>query len=247
MTVAELPRSIGVNLDGASMSWWDPDAECTLVMSRPSAEKALWREYLVGAERSYRKHGVRTALDVDAIRRGSDTALFWAALDSTGRLVGGVRAIGPLISPDDSHAIVEWTGQPGLPLVRKMIADRVPLGILEMKSAWVTDDPERNRQLAKPLARSGFHGMALLGIQFCMATSSAHVLERWLSSGGVVAPIPASPYPDERYRTKMMWWDRFTFAGHGEPDQVAKILVEMADIRGRIDSTYRSFDEAVGS
>jgi hypothetical protein len=109
-----------------------------------------------------------------------------------------------------------------------MISDRVPFGILEMKSAWVSDDPDRNRSLTRALARSGFHAMALMDLQFCMATSALHVLDQWRSSGGVVASIPATPYPDERYRTKMMWWDRRTFAEHAEPDQVSKILIETA-------------------
>ena len=84
-----------------------------------------------------------------------------------------------------------------------MINDRVPFGILEMKSAWAIDDPDRNRCLTQAAA-SAFHMMALLDIQFCMATA-AYALNRWRSSGGVVAGIPATPYPDERYQTKMMW------------------------------------------
>lgn len=214
----------------SSVGWWDPDADCTLVMSQPATDPHLWAEYLEGAERSYRSHGVEGALDLAAIRNGNDTAFFWATLDATGRVVGGVRAKGPLRSADDSHALVEWAGQPGLHAVRKMIADRVPFGILEMKSAWVTDDPDRNRSLIKALARSGFHALALLDAQFCMATAAAHVLDRWRSSGGVVASIPAAQYPDERYRTKMMWWDRRTFAKHAEPEQVSKILREIVDL-----------------
>jgi hypothetical protein len=215
------------------ISWWDADAECTLVMSQPSVDRELWRDYLRGAERSYRKHGVEQALDVAAIRDGSDTIVFWTTLDSTGRVVGGVRAKGPLRSAEDSHAVLEWAGQPGLPMVRKMINDRAPFGILEMKSAWVSDDPERNHALTKVLARSGFHALAAFDMQFCMATSAPHVLDRWRSSGGVVAPIPATPYPDARYRTKMMWWDRRTFANHAEPAQVSKILTEITAMNQR--------------
>jgi hypothetical protein len=80
--------------------------------------------------------------------------------------------------------------------------------------------------LSTALARSGFHMMALLGAQFCMATAAAYVLNRWRSSGGVVAAIPATPYPDERYQTKMMWWNRRDFVHHAESEQVAKILTE---------------------
>ncbi|WP_099024163.1 hypothetical protein [Mycolicibacterium palauense] len=227
------PTSPEVDMDG-SISWWDSDSECTLVVARPSDEPALWAEYLDGAQRSYRRHGVECALDVETVWRAEDTALFFAALDSGGTILAGVRAKGPLRGPDDSHAVVEWAGRPGLREVRKMITDRVPFGILEMKSAWVTDRRERSRSLTKVIARSGFHAMALMDIQFCMATAGAYVLDRWRSSGGVVAEhIPATPYPDERYETRMMWWDRRTFIQHAEAEQVTKILQESMLLRTR--------------
>jgi hypothetical protein len=68
--------------------------------------------------------------------------------------------------------------------------------------------------------------MTLLDVQFCMATAAAYVLNRWRSSGGVVATVPAAPYPNERYQTKMIWWNRRDFVNYAEPEQVAKILVE---------------------
>ncbi|MDY6995615.1 MAG: hypothetical protein SW019_03400 [Actinomycetota bacterium] len=207
-----------------SHTWWDADAECTLVMSQPQLEPDLWLEYLRCAEHSYRKHGVQEALNMDDIRDGHDTTLFWSAIDTAGRTIGGVRAVGPLSSPEDSHAVVEWAGQPGLAAVRKMIDDRVPFGVLEMKTAFVTDDADRSKGVTRVLARTAFHAMALLDLQFCMATSAAHVLDKWRSSGGVVASIPATPYPDPRYRTKMMWWDRRNYIRHAEPDQVTKII-----------------------
>lgn len=213
-----------------NISWWDPDADCTMVVSRPDADRGLWEEYLRGAEKSYRRHGVERALDVAAIRDGADTAMFWATLDSKGRVIGGLRAKGPLLSADDSHATVEWAGQPGLAAVRKMITDRVPFGVLELKSAWTTDDRDRAQRLSTALARTPFHAMTLLDIQFCMATSAPHVLERWRTSGAVVAAIPATPYPDERYRTKMMWYDRRTFVNYAVPEQVPKILQEMSTV-----------------
>jgi len=211
-----------------TISWWDSDSKATMILSTPDLDPTLWTDYLLGAEHSYARHGVDSALDVAAIRDGHDTIMFWAMVDDTGRVTGGVRAKGPLTCADDSHAVVEWENHAGLPEVRKMIDDRVPFGILEMKSAWTTDDRNRARPVSKALARSGFHAMELMGIQFCMATSAPHILERWGTSGGVVAPIAAAPYPDERYRTKMMWWDRRTFTKHAEPEQVSKILRETA-------------------
>ncbi|TPG36734.1 hypothetical protein [Mycolicibacterium hodleri] len=224
------PIEFGFPPDGGlaeNISWWDAEADCMMVVSRPDVDRDLWEEYLRGAERSYRRHGVERAIDVAAIADGSDTAMFWATLDSSGRVIGGLRAKGPLASADDSHATIEWSGQPGLPAVRKMINDRVPFGVLEMKTAWTTDDRDSARRLSYALARTIFHAMALLDVQFGVATCAPHVLERWRTSGAVVAPIAATPYPDERYRTKMMWWDRRTFANHAAPEQLPKIFDEM--------------------
>jgi hypothetical protein len=224
-----------------NIAWWDHDAGCTLVLSQPSLDPALWGEYLRGAQHSYRQHGVERALDFEGIRGGEDTILFWAAVDPAGRVVGGVRAKGPLRSADESHAVLEWAGRPGAAAVEKMIDDRLPFGVLEMKSAWICDDANRNRAITKAIARSGFHAMPLLDNQFCMATGAAQVLDRWRCSGGVLASaIPATPYPDERYRTRMMWWDRRTFANHGEPHQVSKILTEIMQV------TRRSRDLGIG-
>ncbi|MEB4210054.1 hypothetical protein [Mycobacterium sp. 94-17] len=208
------------------LSWHDPDIGCTLVVSQPTTDPDLWAEYSVGAHRSYRKHGVECALDLDALRSGADTIMFFGVIDDAGRMVAGVRAKGPLRSAEDSHALVEWAGQPGQGAVRNAINDRVPFGVLEMKSAWAADAADRSSELTSAVARSAFHMMALLDIQFCMATAAAYALNRWRSSGGVVANIPATPYPDERYQTKMMWWNRRDFVNHAQPAQVAKILQE---------------------
>ncbi|GLP76549.1 hypothetical protein TUM20983_36590 [Mycobacterium antarcticum] len=241
------PLELGFPADSGphdNISWWDAEADCTMVLSRPDVDRDLWNEYLRGAEQSYRRHGVERAVDVAEVSKGTDTAMFWATLDTAGRVIGGLRAKGPLMSADDSHATVEWAGQPGLDSVRKMIDDRVPFGVLEMKTAWTTDDRDRARRLSTALARTPFHAMALLDIQFCMATSAPHVLERWRTSGAVVAPIPATPYPDERYRTKMMWYDRRTFANHASPEQIPKILREMSTVSNQAEVQLASLAAA---
>src|SRR3954452_10531356 len=123
-------------LDG-SIEWSDPDTECTLVVSEPKSEPTLWAEYVRGAQDSYRKHGVERALDQASLRHPSETSLFLGAVDQSGRMVAGVRAKGPYLDADESHATIEWAGQPGLPTVRKLIADRIPFGVVEIKTAWV--------------------------------------------------------------------------------------------------------------
>ena len=78
--------------------------------------------------------------------------------------------------------------------------------------------------------------MVPLGVQFALATSASHVLARWASSGGVVASrIPSTPYPDERYQTKLMFWDRRTFAHHAMPRQATKTFAEMNALAHHLD------------
>ena len=229
MTTAELVRP-QQSRDAETLSWRDPASDCTVTMATPDAAPGLFAKYHDGAVASYARFGVGDALDVDTARCAADTVLFWTIADVDGHVVGGVRAKGPLGSPLDSHAVVEWAGKAGESEVHEMISERVPNGIVEMKAAWVNGGGPANRARVKILARCGFTAIALLGLDFFMATSAAHVLDQWRSSGGVVAPIPATPYPDGRYETKMMWWDRRTFTVHAEPAQVASVVVEMARV-----------------
>ncbi len=212
-----------------SFSWPDPDVDGTLVVSQPAADPDLWAEYAAGAILSYRKRGVECALDIDALRNGDDTIMFCAVISDSGQVVGGYRAIA-LRSVDDSHAVEEWAGQPDQQAVRQMIADRVPHGVLEMKAGWVTDAAGRNPFLTTALARACFYMMVVLDFQYTMCTAATAVLNSWRSSGSVVAPITATPYPTDRYRTKLLWWNRRDFFGHAQPDQLAKIVCETKEL-----------------
>jgi hypothetical protein len=217
------------------ISWFDSDTGCTVVVSTPAAEPALWANFIDGAARSYHRHGIEQALDTNSLSDEANTQLFHAVVNDAGAIMGGIRAKGPLDSPEESHALVEWEGQAGLRSVRKMLADRLPFGVVEMKTAWMSDDPNRSRGISNTLARSPFTTMALLDAQFVVATAGSHVLNRWRTSGGVVAKIPATPYPDDRYRTKMMWWDRSTFTSDAAPEQLSKIFDEMAIVARQLD------------
>ena len=219
-----------------SPSCWDPDTECAIVFAQPSIERDLWLDYVRGAYESYRKHGVERALDMDALRSGEDTVIFAACVNDAGRVVAGLRGRGPYRSADECHALLEWSGQPGLDAVRKMVADRLPFGVVEMKTAWVADDPDRSRQLTSAISRTPLHALTLLDIQFIVATAAEYVLKRWLSSGGQLAnKIPATPYPDDRYQTKLAWWDRATFANHADPKQLSLFFAEQKELATQVD------------
>ena len=110
---ATLERAAAPTLDDhdyGRVAFWDPRAECTMVMASPSAAPLLFAEYHRGAVEKYARFGVGDLIDADVQRCADDTALFWALVELDGRVVGGVRGKGPLRSPEDSHAIVEWAG-----------------------------------------------------------------------------------------------------------------------------------------
>jgi hypothetical protein len=236
MEAAQLTgEAIGDSWVEGGAGWRDEATGCWIAASTPEGDPDLWEQYLEGAFRSYRRHGLEWVLDIDAVRDGTDTTLFFAAVDPAGKVVGGTRVVGPLRAPEQSHALEEWNGSPGRPVLRHMIANRIPFGVVEVKSAWTDSRDYGGRALSRVLARTALPMMTLLGVQFVMATAAAHVLEQWRSSGGVVASrIPAAAYPTEDYRTKVMWWDRRTIATHAEPEQFKLMCAENSEILSRI-------------
>ena len=206
MTSIKLAPPYATITDLGRIGCWDPLARVHDDHGHPRRGTRAVGPLPPGCGASYARFGVADALDADVARCAEDTALFWVLTDISGEVVGGVRAKGPLRVPEDSHALIEWAGQDGESAVREMIATRIPHGIIKMKAAWLTKEPPGGRHRAKMIARSRFHATAVYDLYFCMATSAAHILAQWCSSGGVIAPIPATPYPDARYETKMMWW-----------------------------------------
>ncbi|MFZ2176439.1 MAG: hypothetical protein WAW17_20840 [Rhodococcus sp. (in: high G+C Gram-positive bacteria)] len=191
----------------------------------------------------YRRYGAEKALEYNSIRNGDTTAVFFAAIAEDGSVAAGVRAQGPYVSAGEAHAVTEWGGHAGAPAVRRMIEDRLPFGVVEAKGAWVSGNAAHRSQLAAAVGRFASFSMDLLDVQFMMATAGAHVLETWESSGGVVAEhIAAVPYPDDRYQTRLMWWDRSRPRGRAESLQLSQLLFTAS---GRTQTSATRHDEVV--
>ena len=189
----------------------DSTSGCRFVYARPADQPELWNAYLRGAADNYRRFGVEQVLEFDSIRSGAGTTLFVAVVDDAGAVVGGVRAQGPYRRVDDAHALVEWAGRTGTAALRRAIASRIDDGLLELKAGWVSADSPDRSALTPALARTTFHIFRLTGVRYAMCTVADHAVRRWQSSGaqidGDVAPVA---YPDPRYRTVPIWWDRET-------------------------------------
>lgn len=100
----------------------------------PHAVPDLWHEYISGAVRAYRHFGVEAALEYERVCTGESTALFHAALDARGVVVGGLRAQGPYRRAEESHALREWTTPEETDRIRRMIEARIPpAGVIERR------------------------------------------------------------------------------------------------------------------
>ncbi|WP_439031811.1 hypothetical protein [Gordonia terrae] len=189
--------------------------EYSVIVASPRREPDLWREYLGGADASYNRHGCAAALDYDEVAGGTGTAMFFAVLDHDGRVVGGLRVQPRLEAAAQTHALVEWAGQPGQVQLVNAIEERLQGGIVEVKTAWVDERSPIAGTVAGQLSRLGLVIMELSGVDHMMATAADHVLRRWQSGGGRLdESVPSTPFPDERYRTRLMWWDRARLTDH---------------------------------
>lgn len=216
-TQARLSRTLTV---------WDKEARCHFVVARPSLEPHLWKQYLAGAVIGYRKFGAEKALDYPRIKDGNSTAMFVVAVQPDGTVCGGGRTEGPYARADQAHAIAEWGTHPGADTVRQMIDERLQAGIIEAKGVWVACNASHRDRLVALTARFLKYSMELLDVRFIMATAAAHVLDTWrATTGGVVAEhIPGVPYPDDRYVTQLMWWDRHIPLSSAETAQLEELL-----------------------
>ncbi len=204
------------------------------MIATPDARPDLWAAYLDGARESYRRHGVESALELADIRDGRSTALFVAALTADGRVVAGARMVGRLTRPDQASVLREWDGRPGTAEIRAQLAHRLPAGVIEVKAAWVGHEPAHRSLLTAAIARTFVHAMDLLQARYAVCSAAAHAVTRWQTSGGVVAAdVPAVAYPDDRYRTLVLWWDRTRVAESVSPAQYDALTRESALLFGR--------------
>jgi hypothetical protein len=212
---------------GASI--WDKRCDVRFEINRPIDCPDLWTSYLSGATISYRQFGVEAALDLPSIRTGASTSLFIVGIDSNGNVVSGLRVQGPLKSSDDAHITEEFSGSP---VVRAIIDEAVPYGVIEIKGCWVDSAIENRSAVSDALARCYVHAMDVLGARFACCSVAAHAVRRWQSTGGqLVQGLAPVPYPDDRYETVMLWWDRTIIHRMADPTQMGQVRRESEQLR----------------
>lgn len=205
--------------------YYDDSLGCTVVVTTPSSNPALWLRYLAGARRSYAHHDVTVALEYDNIRDGLSTSIFFCALDEGGRMLAGNRVQGPYTDVRQTHADAEWQRTPeGRARLRQIVTGRLDEGVIELKSGWVDRSAPRERRLVDMIAHSGPLSCSLLGVRYALSTAADHAIPMWQRTGAVVSSdVEPTPYPDDRYRTKAMWWDLETYRETATSEHVHRI------------------------
>lgn len=207
---------------------------CTFVIARPADAPFLWREYLRGAFETYSRFGVEAVLDLDAVQDGSTTSFFFAALDDLGNVVGGTRVQGPYRFAYEAHAMAEWNERSGSVILAEQIAERIDDGgVIEVKTAWASDRGLQREELSAAVARTFMLAVEVADVGYALCTGAEHAIPRWRSVGGQIASaVGAVPYPDRRYRTVPMWWDRRQMCHIADAWQHHLFLREMRNING---------------
>ncbi len=178
------------------------------VLCVPGRRRGLWSQYVDGVSSAYNRHGVLAALDLraDVPHAGHP----WVAVSLDGdRVVAGLRINGPLRMVDDAAAVREFAVDPVAgERVRRILAATLPDGVAEIKGFWVRHDHADRHDIAAGLAGSAREIASLIGVRHLLCTAADHAAGRWIGAGGLpLTCIPQVPYPDDRYRTGMLWWD----------------------------------------
>lgn len=194
----------------------------------PARRYDLWREYVDGARRTYRKYHVEKALTLPEADLTSQTPVFSVMTDDAGKVRAGWYANGPLQAVTDAYAPREFASEPvSASLIAGWIDDVIPEGVLELKGAWVDPSTDLKAALADLTSRAFVHAMHMLGARYAYCTAAEHAAPRWFNSGAREMPgiVPAA-YPDERYRTTVLWWDARTALDLSTPEQRSLFLEE---------------------
>lgn len=220
------------SLRTATPTFWEPQSEVRFEFHRPYERPDLWQQYLDGAVDSYRQHGVEHVLELDNVRGGEGTAYFMVGIDLSDKMVAGTRFQGPLLTPEQAHVTKEWRGQFGADVVDRVLRDRLPFGAVEIKASWVDPETPQRSAVTDAVARSYIHILDLLDIRFSFGSAAVHALKRWQKNAGqLVDGLEPIPFPDDRYLTNMLWWDRETVDAHLAPEQLLSVESERFQLR----------------
>src|SRR5664280_2092969 len=174
----------------------------------PLERPDLWKVYLNEAEGIFRSRGFESTLRRVELEEGNGVSLFILAFDTDGNAVAGVRFHGPLEGSHQAAIIEEMASSPEIGMIRDLIEQEIRLGAVEIKGLWSKGATVVGTQLRTAMSRSITHGMNWLGAEFAFAAVSDMLLPIGGPTGAGQIGTQWVPFPDERYRTVAVSWNR---------------------------------------
>jgi molybdopterin/thiamine biosynthesis adenylyltransferase len=189
-------------------SFVDQDSGVRFEGHHPLERPDLWKIYLNEAEGKYRSHGFEGTLRRQELEDGHDVPLFFLGFNTEGEPVAGVRFHGPLEGSHQAFLMEEMADSPEIEDIQALIEREIRLGTIEVKGAWSKGAAVTGVRLIAAITRSATHAMNWLGTEFAIAAVSDTLEEVGTPAGGRKFGTASVPYPDERYRTICVSWER---------------------------------------
>jgi molybdopterin/thiamine biosynthesis adenylyltransferase/nitroreductase len=174
----------------------------------PLERPDLWKVYLNEAEGIFRSRGFEGTLRRLELEEGNDVSLFLLGFDAEGNAVAGVRFHGPLEGAHQAAIVEEMATSPEIGIIHDLIEQEIRLGAVEVKGAWSKGATVVGSRLLTAISRSVTHGLNWLGAEFAIAAVSDTLMPVGTATGGVQVGTQWVPFPDERYRTIAISWQR---------------------------------------
>jgi molybdopterin/thiamine biosynthesis adenylyltransferase len=174
----------------------------------PLERPDLWKVYLNEAEGIFRSRGFEGTLRRLELEEGNGVPLFILGFGADGAAVAGVRFHGPLEGSYQAAIIEEMASSPEVGLIHDLIEQEIRLGALEVKGAWSKGASVVGTHLLSAISRSVTHGMNWLGAEFAIAAVSDTLMPVGDVTGALQVGTEWVPFPDERYRTVAVSWQR---------------------------------------
>ena len=211
----------------------------------PLERPDLWKVYLEEGEGKYRSRGFEGTLRRAELEDGKDVSLFFLGFSPDGDPVAGVRFHGPLESSDQAAVIEEMAQSSEIEDIRGQIDSYIRYGVLEVKGAWAKGAAVTGVRLIAAITRAGTHAMNWLGAEHAVAAVSDMLSEIGASAGARAMGTTWVPFPDERYRTIAVSWQRARTYEFASPEHQQAMRREAEQLaRGPVRNDVTSIDDA---
>jgi molybdopterin/thiamine biosynthesis adenylyltransferase len=172
----------------------------------PHERPDLWRAYLEGGERQYKKYKLAKVFGRESLEDGAAVSMFFVGMDAGGEMVAGFRCHGPLERPEQCAALAEMAHTSEAERLAETVTSFLPYGLIETKGAW--SSVHGGHLSFKAIFRCGMHALNWFGSEYCVGTMSDRFAADVVGSGGIIFGNEPAPFPNHDYNTLLAVWRR---------------------------------------